>query len=64
MLFVNKGLNKLQILTALISRITVNRYKNEHSEAEKWTRGKHFDWDSKEEDTNSDPSPPPFQKYN
>ena len=29
MLFVNKGLNKLQILTALISRITVNRYKNE-----------------------------------
>ena len=33
-MFVNKGLNKLQVLTALISRITVNRYKNEHSEAE------------------------------
>ena len=28
-MFFNKGLNKLQILTALISWITVNRYKNE-----------------------------------
>ena len=33
-----------------------------NSEAEKWTREKHFNWDSKEEDTNPDPFPPPFHK--
>ena len=35
-----------------------------NSEAEKWTREKHFNWDSKEEDTNPYPSPPPFHKKN
>ena len=38
--------------------VKVNRYKNEHSEAEKWTREKHFNWDSKEGDTNPDPHLP------
>ena len=35
-----------------------------NSEAEKWTREKHFNWDSNEEDTNPYPSPPPFHKKN
>ena len=44
--------------------VKVNRYKNEHSEAEKWTREKHFNWDSKEGDTNPDPHLPYIQLEN